>query len=162
MRTARNFVSACFTLLALLAMSADSLYAAEAHAHGEDAAGLAALKLDDGKKWATDAALRRGMTAIRRTLARAPVHAGDAKPEAYAALAQKVDRELARIVAECKLAPAADAQLHLLIGEIMRGSDLLKQPQAGRHPREGVLTIAAALKAYGEHFDQPGWKPLGH
>lgn len=162
MNAAKGFVTAFFTLSAFIATSADYLYAAEPHAHGQDAVGLAALKLDNSKKWATDAPLRRGMAEIRSAVAQTPaaVHAGTAKPEAYAALGQKVDQEVARIVAECKLAPAADAQLHLVIAEIMAGSDLMKEPQAGQSPREGVLRIAAALNAYGRHFDHPGWKPL--
>ncbi len=55
--------------------------AADTHAHGHGAA-PAKLQLDHGKKWATDAPLRRGMEAIREAVhgAPAPLHKATAKP----------------------------------------------------------------------------------
>jgi hypothetical protein len=49
--------------------------AVEPHAHGDKAAAVK-LQLNHGKKWQTDAALRRGMSEIRAAMAEAltPIH----------------------------------------------------------------------------------------
>jgi len=66
------------------------------------------------------------------------------KPEA---LAKKVESEVAGIVQNCKLEPEADAQLHIVIADLMAGADDAER-------------VAKALNAYGEHFDHAGWKRL--
>ena len=122
----------------------------------------AALQLDNGKPWATDAPLRRGMAEIRKAVTTAPAaaHAGKAKPDAYHALGTRVEKEVARIVAECKLEPRADAQLHLVVADLLAGADTLKAAKHGEGGREGLLQVAGALDAYGKHFKHPGWKPI--
>lgn len=74
----------------------------------------------------------------------------------YAAKAERVNAEVAYIVQNCKLPEDADAQLHLVIGELMAGADQMK----GEHAGEGAARVAKALNAYGEFFDHPGWKRL--
>ena len=132
-----------------LALAGPALAAGDAHSHGQ--AGQLELTLNQGQKWPTDEPLRRGMENIRTALA------GGMK---YAALATKVNGDVAYIVQNCKLEPAADAQLHLVIAEILAGVEALEGKAKGETRRAGAERIARALEAYGEHFDHPGWGHL--
>ena len=139
--------------------SALAVRAADPYHHGHDAP-AAKLQLDHGKKWKTDEPLRRGMVAIRETVhgAPAPLHKGTAKPEAYAEVGNRVEAEVGRIVKECKLPPEADAQLHLVIADVIAGADAMKGAKDAKAGRAGLVRVDGALKAYGNHFDHPGWK----
>lgn len=143
-----------------LAGSPQSRAADPHHHHQGSTAASSQLKLDHGKKWATDEPLRRGMSAIREAVhgAPAPLHKGTAKPEAYAALGQRLEGEVGRIVKECKLPPAADEQLHLVVADVIAGADGMKSAKDGKAGRAALIQVDAALKAYGKHFDHPGWK----
>ena len=136
--------------------------AAESGAHQHEGAAIQALKLDAGKKWATDAPLRQGMTEIRNAIAtdKDAVHSGKMSAAKYDALSKKIDGQVAYIVQNCKLPPEADANLHLVLAEIMQGSELIKgkDKKAGR--RAGVEKVVVALDAYSRHFDHPGWHGL--
>ena len=135
-----------------------AVLAADPHAHGHDAA-PAKLQLDHGKKWATDEPLRRGMGAIHHAVRFAPtaMHKALATPAAYAELGNRIEGEVGRIVKECKLPPEADAQVHLVIAEVIAGADAMKSatnPPAGR---AGLVKVDGALKSYARYFDHPGW-----
>ena len=151
------FAAATIAALATLFATLPST-AAETHAHGHGAGALA-LQLDHGKKWATDAPLRRGMAAIREAVhgAPAPLHKATAKPEAYAAVGARIEAEVGRIVKECKLPPDADAQLHLVVAEVIAGADAMKAAKDAKAGRAGLLQVNGALGAYAKHFDHPGW-----
>jgi hypothetical protein len=131
--------------------------AAQPHAHGPEAAPTT-LTLDHGKKWPTDAALRRGMAAIRDAVhkAPAPLHQAKASPKDYAQLGTRIEAEVGRIVADCKLPPAADAQLHIVIAEVVAGADTMKAAKDAADGRRGLLKVDGALKNYGKYFDDPG------
>jgi Ni/Co efflux regulator RcnB len=153
-------------LVLALAITASALVAAplaaraaDPHHHGHDSA-PAKLQLDHGKKWQTDEPLRRGMSSIRETIhgAPAPLHKGTAKPEAYAEVGNRVEAEVGRIVKECKLAPEADAQLHLVIADVIAGADAMKGAKDAKAGRAGLVKVDGALKTYGKYFDHPGWK----
>jgi hypothetical protein len=133
-----------------LAFAAPLAYGQAGHDHGH-ASGEAKLVLNQGKKWPTDAPLRQGMENIRAALG------GGMK---YGALATKVNTEVAGIVQNCKLEPEADAQLHIVIADIMAGVEALEGKAQGETRRAGAERIARALNAYGEHFDHAGWKRL--
>jgi hypothetical protein len=137
-------VSTAIALAAALALSGPVL-AAEEHHH--DGAEGAKLVLNQGKKWQTDAPLRKGMENIRAAMA------GKAKP---AAKAERVNAEVAYIVQNCKLPEDADAQLHLVIAELMAGAEEMK----GEHAHEGAGRVVKALNQYGRFFDHPGWRRL--
>lgn len=145
-----------------LALSAAALapavLAADPHDHGHGAA-PAKLQLDHGKKWKTDEPLRRGMAAIRDTVNRAPapLHKATAKPEAYAEVGKRVESEVGRIVKECKLPPEADAQLHIVIADVIAGADAMKGATNAPAGRAGLVKVDSALKAYAKYFDHPGW-----
>ena len=130
-----------------LAFAGPAAYGQAGHEHGH-AADEPQLVLNQGKKWPTDAPLRQGMENIRTALG------GGMK---YGALATKVSTEVAGIVQNCKLEPEADAQLHLVIADIMAGVEALEGKAKGETRRAGAEKIARALVAYGEHFDHAGW-----
>jgi hypothetical protein len=119
------------------------------------------LQLDQGKRWPTDASLREGMTGIRAAFdADHPrIHAGQQSDAQYEALATGIETQVNRIVAQCKLPPAADAQLHLVVGDLLQGVALMRgaDPQRLRH--DGAALVHGALRAYPKYFDDPAWRP---
>lgn len=134
-------------------LAAHAMEPAHEHAaHGQ-------LALDDGKKWPTDAALRAGMSHIRKLVEPrlAAVHAGQLGAGQYEALARKVEAEVGYIVANCKLEPRADAMLHLVIADIGAGVDAMAGKSAALKRAQGAVAVAAALDAYGRYFNHPGW-----
>jgi hypothetical protein len=131
-----------------------------AHAtHGGAGAMVDNLQLDEGKKWATDASLRSGMANIRAAFdADHPaIHAGQESNAAYAALAGRIEQEVNRIVASCRLPPAADAQLHLVVADLMQGVGLMRGADPAKSRHDGAARVHGALNAYGKYFDDPEW-----
>ena len=153
----RKMKQAAVALAFALAFAGPAAAAGDAHEHGHGA-GEARLVLDHGRKWQTDAPLRQGMENIRAAVARdvKAIHADKATPKQYEALADKVSGEVAYIVQNCKLPEDADAQLHLVIAELLAGADAMKAD----HRREGVERVVNALNRYGEFFNHPGWRKL--
>lgn len=157
----RTIGKAAVAVAAALAFGGPALAAGDAHTHGHGG-GEATLALDHGKKWQTDAPLRQGMESIRNTLAKdvKAIHAGKASAKQYDALAARINGEVARIVQECKLRPDADAQLHIVVAELMAGAEAMEGKLKGVSRRAGAERVAKALNAYGEHFEHAGWKRL--
>jgi hypothetical protein len=89
------------------------------------AAPTAALHLNAGQKWETDAPLRQAMARLRQHMAPAlgPIHAKRLPAAEYARLGREVEAAVADIVAQCKLPPEADAQLHLVVAELLQGAE---------------------------------------
>ena len=152
---------AALALAVALAFAGLPAYGQVSHDHGH-ATGEVKLVLNQGQKWATDAPLRQGMENIRGALAKdvKAIHANKATPKQYDALAAKVTGEVASIVQNCKLEPAADEQLHLVIAELMAGAEAMEGKVKSETRRAGAERVAKALNAYGEHFDHAGWKRL--
>jgi len=149
-------------LSVMLAMGTVVPSAIAADVHSHEGVGLQTLKLNAGKKWATDAPLRKGMTAMRNAIEqdKAAIHAAKLSDAGYDALAKTIDTQVAYIVTNCKLPPEADAQLHLVLAEIMHGSSAIKGQEKGVARQAGAHKIVVALDAYGRHFDHPGWQRL--
>ena len=126
------------------------------HASHDDAG----MVLDQGERWATDAALRKGMERVRATFVEAlPAYKrGELSSEAATDVARAIDDHVAFLVENCKLEPAADAVLHVLVAELLQGAAGLRQaPQSG----EGLPRIHGALRDYPVYFAHPGWVPIG-
>lgn len=159
--TAAAFAATC----APVAMAAGTAAPAAAHAH-DDAHAAAKLRLDHGKKWTTDAPLREGMTRIRDLVApKVPAaHAGTMGAAEYAALAAKVEVEVGNIVANCKLAPEADAVLHVVLSDLSGGTGAMAGRTPGTPAQKGLVQVVSAVNEYGRYFEHPGWKPIraGH
>lgn len=148
-----------------LGLAATALAATEpaTHQHGHGAA-PAELTLNAGQKWTTDAPLRSGMEHIRNALAAAlpDIHRNTLSDTQYAALANTVSGEVHGIVVNCKLEPQADAQLHLIIADMLQGVEAMagKTPQSSR--QEGAVQVVGALEKYSAFFDHPHWTPIRH
>lgn len=157
-RTPDPRAAAWLAALAFLAPLVAVPLATAQHPHD---AGAHALSLDHGKQWTTDASLRQGMTAIRDAVAadHQAIHGNTESAEQYRALAGKIDAQIASIVQDCKLAPAADAQLHVLLSDIVGGSEQMKGA-AAQNRRQGAARVVGALETYPRYFDHPGWRPL--
>lgn len=150
-----------------LALSAGSLFAAEhsAHKHEHDhAATPASLTLNDGKKWGTDEALRKGMENIRNAMDASlhQIHEGKLSNAGYAALAKTLNGELGNIVANCKLDPKADAQLHLVVADLAEGIEAMEGKTKKVKRQSGALKVLGALDKYSTHFDHPNWQAIKH
>lgn len=149
-----------FLLIAVTLAAPLTTLAADRHEHG--AAASHKVELNAGKKWATDTPLRQGMTAIRSSAAAIlpAAHAGKATAANYDAFGKEVAAHVTYIVQNCKLDPKADAQLHVVIGDIMAGVETAEGKQRDQERASGVVKVVQALDAYGKHFDHPGWKAI--
>jgi hypothetical protein len=134
----------------------------EQHEHHRDtAAAVAQLELDGDRKWPTDASLRAGMAAIHAAFQadHPAIHAGTETDAQYEALAGRIESEVSSIVANCKLAPAADANLHYVIADLLAGVGLMRGQDPARTRHDGAALVHGALRAYGKYFEDPDWKP---
>ncbi len=149
-------LSAAMLALPLMVQAADHSH----HDHGASAP--QSIQLNAGKKWATDDALRRGMGSIRTLAEKAlpAAHAGKLTPAGYDALANDVNAQIAFVVENCKLDPKADAQLHIVIGDLTNGVEAMQGKQPGQSRAMGVVEISRTLNTYGKYFNHPGWKAI--
>ena len=125
------------------------------HEHDSAAAAVTRLQLDGGRKWPTDPALRTGMAAIEAAFdADHPaIHAGTETDAQYEALAGRIAAEVDSIVAHCKLPPAADANLHYVIADLLQGVNLMRGQDPRRSRHDGAALVHGALGAYMRYFD---------
>lgn len=129
--------------------------------HAGTGASIAELTLNDGQKWPSDTALREGMTGIRATLraSLSQIHGGSFSVAEYAALADRVESQVNGVVRNCRLPPEADAQLHLVISDILDGAEMMRNDN-GRV--EGAIKLMRTLHAYGDYFDHPDWHTVAN
>lgn len=134
---------------------ADAQGPSHSHGHGK----TPELRLDHGRKWASDEALRAGMSriglAVNRNLA--AVHSGRMSPAQYDELGREIDAQVANIVQHCKLEPAADEVLHAILATMMGGNETLQGRNPGAKRSAGVVQVVEALGQYGDHFEHPGF-----
>lgn len=141
-------------------LAAERAVAGHEHSHG----GAARLTLDHGKKWAIDEPLRNAMANIRDAVAASleGIHGGKFSDAEYGGLARKVNGEVEYMVSNCKLDPNADAQLHLIIADILDGVAAMEGKRKKTKRMDGAVKVIGALEKYAAYFDDPGWKPLVH
>jgi hypothetical protein len=146
-----------------LSLAAAGHAAPAAHKHDTHAA-EETLQLNAGKKWETDESLRKAMASIRQAVEASlhDIHDNRMKPAAYGALASKVEGEVGNIVANCKLGTKADAQLHLVIAELLAGSDQMAGKIKKAKRQDGAVKVIGALEKYATYFDDPQFKPIAH
>lgn len=87
------------------------------------------------------------------------IHANKLSTAQYHALGMKVQGVVGVIVSECKLAPDADAQLHLIVAELLAGADAMAGKTEAA-PKAGAHQLVMALNSYGKYFAHPGWKNI--
>lgn len=149
-------------LLLLVATLTTPLAALAADHHDHGGAVPHKIELNAGKKWATDDPLRQAMNGIRSAVASTlpAAHAGKAASSDYDALGKEITAQVTYIVQNCKLDPKADAQLHVVIGDILNGVEMTEGKQHDKGRAVGVVKIAQALNTYGRYFDHVGWQPI--
>jgi hypothetical protein len=128
-----------------------------AQSHSHDAAPATQAMLQPGAKWATDAPLRAGMDGIRSGVAELRAKEQSAVAD-YRRLADGIDAHVASIVANCKLAPEADASLHGVIAELNAASEEMRKPWP--EPARGLHRAKQALDTYQRTFDHAGFRPV--
>lgn len=155
-----------FLALSVFVLSLAAPAVAQEHDHGAPKGSAAeatrpSSKTADGKKFLTDAQLRKSMDAMRTVVqANLPkVHGFKATDADYAAIAKQIDAEVAVIFQECKLEPDADAALHEILLPIM---DATKTLNEGTIKRFAFVKILKSVNEYGEQFDHPGFTPVKH
>ena len=151
-------------IVLLLAVALSSPFAAlaatDAHDHGKSSPHK--LELNAGKKWGTNDALRQALSTIHTSVSQIlpKAHSGKAKAADYEAFSKDVTAQVAYIVENCKLDPQADAQLHIIVADIMSGVEAAEGKEGEKQRASGVVKIAQASNAYGKHFDHAGWKAI--
>lgn len=106
--------------------------------------------------WTTDAPLRAGMGRIRESVdALEHYKRGHMGADQALVLAGSIEKDVAYLVANCKLDPAADAALHGIIAKLLKGTGALKQ-----RPDEfaAIDTMREAVAEYGRIFNDPGFR----
>jgi hypothetical protein len=148
-------------MLALFSVPYAMAQSEHEHAHDHAQAAVGQLKLNDGEKWATDAPLRAGMAAIESAFEadHAAIHAGTATNAQYEALAGRIEAQVNSIVANCKLPPDADANLHYVIADLSQGVSLMRGGDAARTRHDGAALVHGALRAYDTFFDAAAGAP---
>ena len=155
----RDIALLCISLA--LGAAAPALATIHSHDQGYTHATTSKLTFDQGRKWATDEPLRRHMGDIRDALAlksRAILDGSVSDAEAKA-LGAHIESRVAAIVTDCKLPPAADANLHLVVADLVRAADIL-QGRTKQKPQQGTAVATRATQMYATYFDHPGWQPV--
>lgn len=160
--------SALFGLVSALAVAGAAL-GLWTHLHAQPAAvhehpehpghSEAALTLNDGQRWETDLPLRTGMQRIRDAVALTVLAQAAGRFSAADAdrLAATVQENVNFLITHCKLAPKADAALHVIITDLLAGSAMLKAEPASP---AGSSLLVQALGQYADYFAHPDWQPV--
>ena len=150
------------TALALAIALSSPMAALAASDHSHHGSEAQQLQLNAGKKWGTDAPLRQAMTAVRTSVTQIlpAAHAGKAKAADYDAFGKVVDQQIAYMVENCKLPADADAQLHIIVADLMAGAEAAQGKHGEAKRAAGVVQVAQASNAYGKYFDHGGWKAV--
>lgn len=126
------------------------------HSHSQVQHADSGLSLNHGEKWKTDAPLRQGMQSINEAAMNAipAYHHQTLTKMDGTKLAKDINEQVNYMVANCKLEPAADATLHVLIGDLLTAAaEVDKDPLS----QQGLPNIIKTLQLYPEYFDHQGW-----
>jgi hypothetical protein len=163
MKRSTAILSIAFTTLSLAVPATAAVHSHEPaghHSAGHHPA-TSRLAFDAGRKWATDEPLRQHMGEIRNALAgqsRAILEGSLSDADAKA-LGAQIELRVAAIVAECKLPPAADENLHLVVADLVQAAEIL-QGRTRQKAQRGTALATRATQMYATYFDHPGWRPV--
>ncbi len=156
----------CATIVCAVASVPAFAQVADAHAHDVDhnqhdahsghETQNATLSLNQGERWQTDEPLRKGMLEIRQAVEKAGTDSGTGELSAQQAeeLTLALDGSVDFIIEQCKLEPEADANLHVILAEILSASGALKSEP---HAEDALARIHGALENYAHYFNHPDW-----
>ena len=146
--------SATFAV-AVLCLVVVSQANAQAHAHPKAGYVPVSAPQAASRRHATDAPLREGMQGIRAAVdALGHYEHGHMGPEQAAILAGQVQGHVNAIIANCRLAPEADAALHAIIVPLTTHAAALK---ADPSKLDEIPPMRQALGDYAARFDDPGF-----
>ena len=147
--------SAMFAALLCVALSCAASVQAHAHPKAGYVPASAAAHPAASIRHATDAPLREGMQGIRIAVdALGHYEHGHMGPEQAAILAGQVQGQVNAIIANCRLAPEADAALHAIIVPLMTHAAALEADPA---KLDEIPPMRQALGDYAARFDDPGF-----
>lgn len=158
MKIPSRFLVAALLAIPLSTMAGTAIAAEAVPSHDSEVHGT--MELNQGKKWETDAALRQGMGTLHQIVSTGldSAHANALGADDYKKMSGEVMAQFTYIVQNCHLEPAADAQLHILLGNIAQGVEIIEGKVSGEQPEKGLVKMAQALNSYGEYFNHPNWK----
>lgn len=144
--------------LSLGSVPALAMAAEDAHDHGQP---VTEMQLNNGSKWGIDAPLSQAMGKISQAVNAEvqSIHADTLPQDKYVALAGEINSQIAYMIENCELEPAADAQLHIIIHDLMDGSASMEN---NTQPRDGAVKVINALGNYANYFDDPKFQPVVH
>jgi len=141
-------------LVALVLLVGGGLAFYHLHGNGHSHGTGGELQLNAGQKWESDQPLRAGMDRIRELVSSA--NPTDRAVEMQA-LAKGIQQQVDYLTTHCKLPPAADETLHVMIADLLEGAELVtKENEVER----GIETMRKALDAYPKYFNHADWRGL--
>lgn len=148
-------------LALFLSLAAQPTIAEEHHHH--DAYNLE-LQLNNGHKWQTDAPLRQAMGSIGLAVNAAldDIHHNTLNANAYATLASEINQQVAYMVENCELEPAADAQLHIVIARMLTSAQVMEEDNTLQAKNEAAVKLVETLGSYAAFFEDEGWVGFEH
>lgn len=162
MKSPAHLVIAALLALPLSTMTGTALAADAAHSHGHSHGHEVhgTMELNQGQKWETDAALRQGMGALHQIVSTGldDAHANALAANDYKKMSDEIMTQFSYVVENCELEPEADAQLHILLGNIIQGVEVIEGKVSDEQPEDGLVKMAQALNSYGSYFDHPNWE----
>ena len=138
--------------LVLLAAGGLAFFRLHGNGHSHDAGG--GLQLNMGQKWKTDEPRRVGMERIREIVRAAKPTGSESDIQA---LAKGIQEQIDYLIANCKLPPAADETLHVMISDFLQGADLVTKK---KDQQLGITVMRKALETYPRYFEHDGWLGL--
>lgn len=143
-------------LFAVALLSATPQAVREGHGAQAHVSHVAASTDAPARLWAADASLRDGMRRIRSAVGALEHYEHGHMDAAQATnVAGLIDAAVGDMVANCKLAPDADAALHGLLAKFVAGARALRE--AREPPAAAIAQMRDALARYPQLFDDPQW-----
>ncbi len=121
------------------------------------------LQLNAGQKWQTDAPLRQAMGEIGQAVNSSldAIHNNQLDATGYENIAEEVNQQVAYMIENCQLEPAADAQLHIVIARLMDSAQLIQGKSDLQDKRKGAVQMVGALNDYAKYFSDANFvKPV--
>lgn len=147
-------------VVAVLLITGNVDVRAEEHHHHTDNNDVQ-LRLNQGSKWKIDDSLHTGLNRIKTAIESNlhEIHHDKFSVLKYDALAIELDEHIKFLFENCQLPPQADAQLHILLSQIIAGANGIRQ---GDNRKQGAVLIIQSLNNYPTYFLDPNWQPIKH
>lgn len=157
-----SFISIGFAVALQFALPSSVALAADDH-HHHDAFAIE-LQLNGGQKWQTDAPLRQAMRDINHAVQQVldDIHQQQLSDAGYVALAQKINQQVAYMIANCQLEPAADEQLHIVIARLMMSAQTMEQNNPAPEKNDASVKLVGTLYSYADFFEDAEFVKPSH